>query len=262
MLRPTRVGRSKDARIEEVERLDATVTAGLPFRVEDRRDALRKIGASVKDGTLAPSRAATRVWAWIEDELRLTRENGLYRQVISVAGSEVLADVARLGMTMMYFRTLINGMAELPPADTEIRDAIDQEAAERGWSALHEMLAVIDPTSAARINPNDSQRIQRALEVYRQSGKSLTDWHESSRPPRDDLEFIRMALVPEPRKVLHERIEHRLDAMLEAGASEPWQATLEKLTGTREMDASAIIDYFRPLMTYLEEQNQGRSCGW
>lgn len=120
-----------------------------------------------------------------------------------------------VGGTMMYFRTLISGMAELPPADEAVREAIDAEAAVSGWPALHAELAGIDPVAAGRINPNDSQRIQRALEVCRVSGRKLTEWHASTMPAREDFRFLRIALLPEPRSVLHERIEQRLEQMLE-----------------------------------------------
>ena len=118
---------------------------------------------------------------------------------------------------MMYFRSLIDGIAELPEADAGIRQAIDEEAARVGWPAMHRELAGIDPESAARISPNDSQRLQRALEVYRISGRTLSDWHASGRPRRRDYRFIKCALIPEPRRVLHARIEARLDQMLGGG---------------------------------------------
>jgi tRNA dimethylallyltransferase len=114
-----------------------------------------------------------------------------------------------VGGTMMYFRSL-------PEADGALRTALDEEAARDGWPALHRQLAEIDPQAAARINPNDGQRIQRALEVYRVSGRSLTDWQAGTRPPTG-YEFVRIALVPEPRSALHDLIEKRLDRMFLAG---------------------------------------------
>jgi tRNA dimethylallyltransferase len=122
-----------------------------------------------------------------------------------------------VGGTMMYFRSLIDGIAGLPGADLSIRAAIDDEAAKRGWPEMHRQLADIDCPAAAKINANDSQRIQRALEVYRLSGRRLSDWQEGTVPPRADYEFLKFALVPEPRAALHARIAERLDAMLEAG---------------------------------------------
>ena len=124
-----------------------------------------------------------------------------------------------VGGTMMYFRSLTAGMAELPSADAELRAAIDAEAAERGWPALHDELRRVDPAAAARINPNDSQRIQRALEVYRLSGRALSAWQEttSAATGPDRIGFEKLALDVEPRSRLHERIELRLERMLDAG---------------------------------------------
>ena len=122
-----------------------------------------------------------------------------------------------VGGTMMYFRALTQGIAALPSADSELRRAIDAEAEERGWPALHAALAEVDPGAAARIEPNDRQRIQRALEVYRASGRSLSDWQKESEPFRTDTRWLKVGLMIEPRSRLHERIEQRLDQMLDSG---------------------------------------------
>lgn len=121
-----------------------------------------------------------------------------------------------VGGTMMYFRALISGIADLPESDETIRASIDAEAAAEGWPALHRQLAAVDPEAAARINENDSQRIQRALEVYRASGRSLSHWIRS---PNTDAGYVylKTALVPEPRDWLHARIAARLARMLETG---------------------------------------------
>ena len=123
-----------------------------------------------------------------------------------------------VGGTMMYFRSLTQGIAELPAADPELRAAIDAEAEALGWPALHAQLEGIDPQAAAKIEPNDSQRIQRALEVYRASGRNLTDWQNGSAgaPPRPG-DYAKIGLVPADRPRLHRHIEKRLAAMLEAG---------------------------------------------
>jgi tRNA dimethylallyltransferase len=119
-----------------------------------------------------------------------------------------------VGGTMMYFRALLHGIAELPPADADIRAAIDAEAEEKGWPAMHETLAEADPEAAARIEPNDRQRIQRALEVWRSSGKPLSEWQNAAERPDEDVRFLKLALLPATRAVLHERIEARLKVML------------------------------------------------
>jgi len=121
-----------------------------------------------------------------------------------------------VGGTMLYFNALVRGLAPLPPADAAIRAAIDARAAQSGWPALHAQLAAVDPRAAARIHPNDPQRIQRALEVYEISGRPLSDWHRQTQPPAE-LRWLRFALVPEDRAWLHARIERRFLAMLEAG---------------------------------------------
>ncbi len=122
-----------------------------------------------------------------------------------------------VGGTMMYFRALTEGIAELPGADEKVREAIDAEAAERGWPAMHAELAQVDPAAAERIKPNDRQRIQRALEVWHTSGTPLTEWHGERAPDRDDIQYLKIGLSIEPRSVLHERIAARLDAMVDAG---------------------------------------------
>lgn len=122
-----------------------------------------------------------------------------------------------VGGTMMYFRSLITGIASLPGADASIRSGIDNEAAKQGWPEMHRQLAEVDSPAAARINANDSQRIQRALEVYRLSGRRISDWQENTAPLRSAYEFIKFALIPEPRAVLHARIAARLQLMLDTG---------------------------------------------
>jgi tRNA dimethylallyltransferase len=122
-----------------------------------------------------------------------------------------------VGGTMMYFRALTRGIAKLPRADSAIRAAIDAEAAEQGWPAMHAELRTVDPGAAARIKPNDRQRIQRALEVYRSSGRPLSAWQKDSAPAREDISYLKIGLNIEPRSVLHDRIARRLDAMLQQG---------------------------------------------
>ena len=121
------------------------------------------------------------------------------------------------GGTMMYFRALTRGIAELPGADPDMRAEIDKEAVQRGWPAMHSELQRVDPVAAARIKPSDRQRIQRALEVYRSSGTPLSEWQRDSAPARDDIGYLKIGLSIEPRAALHERIERRLDAMLGQG---------------------------------------------
>jgi tRNA dimethylallyltransferase len=122
-----------------------------------------------------------------------------------------------VGGTMMYFKALVDGIDEMPAADAAIRAAIDAEAAQVGWPALHARLAQVDAATAARLKPNDSQRIQRALEVWRSSGTPLSTWHRRSGREAPPPEGALVALEPVSRAWLHDRIAHRFEAMLAAG---------------------------------------------
>lgn len=123
-----------------------------------------------------------------------------------------------VGGTMMYFKVLRDGLAELPDADAAIRARLDAEAALHGWPQLHQRLQVVDPVAAARIPPMDSQRLQRALEVWELTGKPLSQWHAEQAAPEPlpyDLRWLAMA--PPERAVLHQRIADRFDLMLAQG---------------------------------------------
>ena len=120
-----------------------------------------------------------------------------------------------VGGTMLYFRALQGGLDAMPAADAALRAAIDAEAARDGWPALHARLAQLDPPTAARLAPNDAQRIQRALEVLRLTGRPLSAWHGAARRVAPALPLI--ALEPRDRAWLHARIAERFDAMVEQG---------------------------------------------
>ncbi len=120
-----------------------------------------------------------------------------------------------VGGTMLYFKSLREGLSLLPQADAALRAELDAEAAERGWPAMHAELARVDARSAARINPNDAQRVQRALEVFRITGKPMSSFTGARSPT--PLRSLAIALVPLDRALLHRRIEARFRAMLEAG---------------------------------------------
>lgn len=124
-----------------------------------------------------------------------------------------------VGGTMLYFRALRRGLADMPQADPAVRAAIDAEAAQRGWPALHAALAALDPQSARRIQPNDAQRIQRAIEVHRLTGKTLSELH-AAQPANSDLTFAAYAWVPGDRERLYAAIEARFHAMMQAGLLE------------------------------------------
>lgn len=122
-----------------------------------------------------------------------------------------------VGGTMLYFKALLEGLAELPQAEPATRAAIDREAARRGWPALHAELAEIDPATAARLHSTDAQRIQRALEVFRLSGRPLSALLAAGEKQTAAYEFTAIGLLPSDRAVLHQRIAERFAAMLAAG---------------------------------------------
>jgi tRNA dimethylallyltransferase len=123
-----------------------------------------------------------------------------------------------VGGTMLYYMALTRGLNELPEANPEVRAMLDEEAARDGWPALHARLAVVDPETAARLAPNDSQRIQRALEVFMLSGRALSAILKDPKKSQvGEPEFVPIALEPSDRSVLHKRIERRFDSMLEGG---------------------------------------------
>jgi len=120
-----------------------------------------------------------------------------------------------VGGTMLYYRALTSGLAAMPSADPELRAELDLSAARRGWPSLHAELAKVDPESAQRIQPNDAQRIQRALEVWKLTGEPLSKIQRRSDVALP-FRVQGFALIP-PREILHERIATRFDAMLAAG---------------------------------------------
>jgi tRNA dimethylallyltransferase len=122
------------------------------------------------------------------------------------------------GGTGLYFHALLRGLSDMPEADAAMRAAIEAEAGERGWAALHAELQRIDPEAAARIHATDAQRIQRALEVFRLSGRTISHWRRSAiNVSRLPFRVLKLVLAPRDRAVLHQRIEARFDAMLRAG---------------------------------------------
>lgn len=135
-----------------------------------------------------------------------------------------MADIVRAGRipllvggTMLYFRALERGLTRMPPADPQVRAAIEAQAERLGWPALHARLAELDPAGARRIHPNDPQRIQRALEVYTLTGASMSELHARHAPEALPYRVTKLVVAPAQRGVLHRRIEARFRAMLELG---------------------------------------------
>jgi tRNA dimethylallyltransferase len=154
-----------------------------------------------------------------------------------------------VGGTMLYFRALFRGLAPLPGADPEVRAALDAEAAARGWAALHGELARVDPAAAARIPATDRQRIQRALEVFRLTGRPISELQESG-SERADLRFLRIVLSAHDRRTLRERLDRRLRAMLEAGFLEEVRRLMAMPQMSRERAAMRAVGY-RQLWRHL-----------
>jgi tRNA dimethylallyltransferase len=156
-----------------------------------------------------------------------------------------------VGGTMLYFKALEQGMSGLPEADAQVRMSLDAEAATIGWPAMHAKLAKVDALTAARLAPNDSQRIQRALEVYAISGRRLSDLIAEQSSQVLPYQVLKIALLPSDRQLLHERIAMRFEQMLAAGLVDEVRALLIKYPVlTAESTAMRCVGY-RQVLHYL-----------
>lgn len=156
-----------------------------------------------------------------------------------------------VGGTMLYFKALEGGLSNLPEANAEVRQSIEHEAAESGWPAMHAKLAAIDPETAARLQPTDAQRIERALEVYRITGKTMTALHQASTGEVLPYRLLKIALVPSDRKVLHERIAFRFDQMLADGFVDEVKMLLKKYPDLTADSTSMRCVGYRQALEYL-----------
>ena len=154
-----------------------------------------------------------------------------------------------VGGTMLYFSALTKGLADLPGANTEIRQNLDAEAARSGWPAMHQRLKKIDPVAAARIKPTDAQRIQRALEVFELTGRNITDLQNQS-VAEQQVGYLRIALWPDDRERLSGRIDERLDSMLERGFLKEVEALYRRDDLHPDLPAIRAVGY-RQLWRYL-----------
>lgn len=157
-----------------------------------------------------------------------------------------------VGGTMLYFRAYEQGLATLPQSKPEIRAEIDARADKLGWPALHTELAVSDPRAAARIHPNDAQRIQRALEVYQLTGRPISELQNQSHRPSGDETIYRIAWCP-PRKVLYENCENRLNSMIEKGFLDELRVLYGRGDLTATHPAIRAVGY-RQFWEYLDGQ--------
>jgi len=178
-----------------------------------------------------------------------------------------------VGGTMLYFKALLEGLADMPAADPGVRAQLEAEAASKGWQALHDELAAIDPVSAARIHPNDPQRLSRALEVYRVSGLSMTAHREqqsaqsteAAASGRHQLPYTvaNLAIAPVDRKVLHDRIAQRFTQMLDQGFVEEVVALRSRgdlhsnMPSIRAVGYRQVWDHLDGRLTRDEMQERG-----
>lgn len=152
---------------------------------------------------------------------------------------------------MLYFKALEEGLSQLPEADQQIRMRIEREAAQVGWPAMHAKLAEIDPQTAARLKPNDVQRIERALEVYDITGKTMTALHQATVGEKLPYQLLKIALVPSDRKVLHERIAVRFEQMLAAGFLDEVKMLLNQYPALTADSTSMRCVGYRQALEYL-----------
>lgn len=161
-----------------------------------------------------------------------------------------------VGGTMLYFKALLEGLAEMPAANAEIRDEIQRQADRDGWAAVHEQLRAVDPKTAAALHPNHSQRIQRALEVYRVSGVPMSTLREkNSRGGIGNSYAIKqISLLPRNRSYIHNRIQQRFDEMMTQGFEQEVRALHERGDLNENLPAIRSVGY-RQLWQYLEGQH-------
>jgi tRNA dimethylallyltransferase len=156
-----------------------------------------------------------------------------------------------VGGTMLYFKALREGLSELPESDAEVRARLDAEAVARGWPALHAELVRVDPETAARLKPTDAQRIQRALEVFRVTGKPMSQLLGRRKQAGLPFRLIEIALIPSDRAALHRRIETRFDAMLKDGLVEELRTLRKRYALRPELPSMRCVGY-RQAWQFLE----------
>jgi tRNA dimethylallyltransferase len=163
-----------------------------------------------------------------------------------------------VGGTMLYFKALLEGLAAMPEADAQVREQIEADAAKHGWPYVHAQLAEVDPAVAEQIHPNHSQRISRALEVYRISGKTMSELRrlqtlDTSAPFTERFNLVQIAIAPRQRALLHERIAIRFTKMIEAGLLEEVEALYRRGDLHPDLPAIRAVGY-RQVWDYLEAQ--------
>lgn len=155
-----------------------------------------------------------------------------------------------VGGTMLYYKALVEGLSPLPTADPVIRAAIEQQVQATSWQALHDQLKIIDPVSAQRIHVNDPQRLARAIEVYRITGKSMTELTEIKSDPIP-FNIKQFAIAPSEKSVLHKRIEQRFDLMLSSGFEQEVRGLYERGDLHIDLPSMRCVGY-RQMWEYIE----------
>ena len=165
-----------------------------------------------------------------------------------------------VGGTMMYFNRLEKGINQMPATDHEIRKNIELEATQIGWLKLYERLKVVDPEIAQKINPNDTQRISRALEVFYSSGKSLSSFHKSN--IKSDFPFVinKIGLIPSNRKELHVRIESRVYEMIDAGLIDEVISLRQRYPELKRTMPSMRSVGYRQIFDFLDGRIEKKEC--
>lgn len=159
-----------------------------------------------------------------------------------------------VGGTMLYLKALLEGLNDIPPANPEIRTQIQQQAQDLGWPALHDLLAKVDPTTAARLAPGDSQRIGRALEVWTATGQTLTAFHQSAKSHAPDWHIPVISLEPKDRTWLHARIVQRFDQMMAAGLMQEVQGLRQRGDLNPDLPSMRCVGY--------RQAWEGLEAGW
>lgn len=160
-----------------------------------------------------------------------------------------------VGGTMLYFRSLLSGMAAMPAADADVRAEITAQAEQHGWDWIHQQLALVDPRAAQRFLPSDRQRVMRALEVFRISGRAISEYHDEQIIESSVDHFTIYALVPD-RALLHERIELRLQQMWDAGFIDEVKTLRQRKFLTAEFPSMRAVGY-RQVWEYLDQLEKG-----
>lgn len=158
-----------------------------------------------------------------------------------------------VGGTMLYYKALQEGLSPLPSADQAVRKKLEAEALSKGWDAMHERLMQVDPVAANRIHKNDPQRVQRALEVYEITGQPMSELWAEQESEKLNYQLIKIALFPEDRSVLHQRIEARFKKMLEQGFLEEVEDLKKYNDVSLDLSSMRSVGY-RQALEYLDGQ--------